>query len=162
MLFCPKVIVVRQPPQISEEQYKVADPQAEVEAIAEEPSFRLAAERITFAVASLTVVVLMALIVFLWITQDSQPPILSVTIADRICQEQGKYYVPFHITNAGGGTAESVQVIGELRINGKVAEQGEQQIDFLSSGEQEEGAFVFSRNPGQAQLVIRVASYKLP
>jgi uncharacterized protein (TIGR02588 family) len=53
-------------------------------------------------------------------------------------------------------------VIAELRINGKIEEVGEQQIDFLSSGETEEGAFVFSRDPRNVELVVRVASYKLP
>jgi uncharacterized protein (TIGR02588 family) len=53
-------------------------------------------------------------------------------------------------------------VIAELSINGKVEEDGEQQIDFLASGETEEGAFVFSRDPRQGELVVRVASYKLP
>jgi uncharacterized protein (TIGR02588 family) len=43
-----------------------------------------------------------------------------------------------------------------------VEESGEQQIDFLASGEKEEGAFVFSRDPRQGELVMRVASYKLP
>jgi uncharacterized protein (TIGR02588 family) len=53
-------------------------------------------------------------------------------------------------------------VIAELRINGEVEESGEQQIDFLASGEMEEGAFVFSRDPRKGELVVRVASYKLP
>jgi uncharacterized protein (TIGR02588 family) len=33
---------------------------------------------------------------------------------------------------------------------------------FLSSDESEEGAFLFSRNPRQGQLNLRIASYKLP
>lgn len=124
--------------------------------------FRLSAEWITFSIASLIVAVLIGLILFLWVTQDSQPPVISVTSEESVRQEQGKYYVPFTVTNAGGGTAESVQVIGELRVNGEVEEYGEQQIDFLSSNEKEEGAFIFSRNPNQGELLIRVASYKLP
>lgn len=124
--------------------------------------FRLSAEWITFTISSLIVAVLIGLILFLWVTQDSQPPVISVTSEESIRQEQGKYYVPFTVTNAGGGTAESVQVIGELLINGEVEEYGEQQIDFLSSNEKEEGAFIFSRNPNQGELLIRVASYKLP
>jgi len=124
--------------------------------------FRVAAEVITFAVASLIVAILIGLILFLWVTQDSQPPALSVTMEDAVRQVQGKYYVPFTVTNAGGGTAESVQVVGELRVDGEVAESGEQEVDFLSSGEKEEGAFIFNRNPADADLSIRVTSYKLP
>ena len=39
---------------------------------------------------------------------------------------------------------------------------GEQQIDFLSGGEIEEGAFIFSHHPQEGKLIVRVASYKLP
>jgi len=70
--------------------------------------------------------------------------------------------VPFTVTNTGGETAESVQIIAELRVNGEVLESGDQQIDFLSSGETQEGAFIFSRNPTQGQLIVRSSSYKLP
>jgi len=70
--------------------------------------------------------------------------------------------VPFTVTNTGGETAESVQIIAELRVNGEVLESGDQQIDFLSSGETQEGAFIFSRNPSQGQLIVRPSSYKLP
>lgn len=54
------------------------------------------------------------------------------------------YYVPFEVVNTGGNTAESVQIMAELLIDGKITETGEQQIDFLSSGKSEEGAFIFS------------------
>lgn len=124
--------------------------------------FRVAAEAITFTIASLIVALLIGLILFLWVTQDSQPPALSVTMESAVRQVQGKYYVPFIVTNAGGGTAASVQVVGELRVNGEVAESGEQEVDFLSSGEKAEGAFIFDRNPTEAELSIRVTSYKLP
>jgi uncharacterized protein (TIGR02588 family) len=64
--------------------------------------------------------------------------------------------------NKGDETAESVQILAELKISNKIEETGEQQIDFLSSGEQEEGAFIFTQDPRQGQLKIRVAGYKLP
>jgi uncharacterized protein (TIGR02588 family) len=63
------------------------------------------------------------------------------------------------VTNDGAETAESVQVLAELEIDGKVVESGEQQVDFLSKGEREEGAFIFSRNPQSGKLTIRIASY---
>lgn len=123
---------------------------------------RIRPEWITFTIASLIVAIIVGLVLWIWVTRNDQPPLLSVTVDREIRQEQGQYYVPFSITNTGGGTAESVQVIGELRVNGEVAEQGEQQIDFLSSNEKEEGAFIFQRDPNQAELLIRAASYKLP
>jgi uncharacterized protein (TIGR02588 family) len=55
-----------------------------------------------------------------------------------------------------------VQIIAELEIDGEVVESGEQQIDFLSGGEAETGAFIFSKNPQQGTLKLRAASYTLP
>jgi uncharacterized protein (TIGR02588 family) len=70
--------------------------------------------------------------------------------------------VPFTVTNAGGETAESVQVVAELRIDGEVVESGEQTLEFLSSQETTGGAFIFTRNPQEGELVMRVASYQEP
>lgn len=122
---------------------------------------RSTAEWTTFSIALLILTTLIGLVTYKWITQKDQPPLLSVTPETEIRQAPGQFYVPFSIINTGGATAESVQVIAELSINGEV-ESGEQQIDFLASGEKQEGAFVFSRDPRQGKLVIRVASYKLP
>jgi uncharacterized protein (TIGR02588 family) len=123
---------------------------------------RSRAEWTTFSIALFILAVIVGLVLYKWLTQKNQPPVLSITRQSDIREAPGQFYVPFSVTNTGGETAESVQVMAELRINGEVEEAGEQQIDFLASGEKEEGAFVFSRDPRQGELVIRVASYKLP
>ena len=120
------------------------------------------AEWVTFAIALLIVLTLVSLVLWTWATESKAPPLIAVQQHQEIRQEQQQFYVPFEITNSGGGTAESVQVLGELLENGQVVEQGEQQIDFLSSGEKEEGAFVFTRDPRPRTVRLRVASYKLP
>ncbi|BDI18112.1 TIGR02588 family protein [Nostoc cf. commune SO-36] len=127
----------------------------------EQPS-RSIAEWVTFSVASLIVAIIVSLVGYTWLNEKNQPPILSVTKKQTIREVDGQFYVPFEVENTGGDTAESVQIMAELLINGKVTETGEQQIDFLSSGETEEGAFIFSQNPRQGQLNLRVGSYKLP
>lgn len=123
---------------------------------------RSAAEWISFSIALFILAIVIGLIVYQWATQKNQPPVLSVTSNPEIREVPGQFYVPFSVTNTGGETAESVQVMAELKIDGTVEETGEQQIDFLASGETEEGAFVFSRDPRGGQLSVRVASYKLP
>jgi uncharacterized protein (TIGR02588 family) len=123
---------------------------------------RSLAERTTFGIALIILTIIVGLVIYKWLTQKNQPPVLSLQHSSEIREVPGQYYVPFAVRNTGGETAESVQVIAELRINGEVEESGEQQIDFLASGEKEEGAFVFSRDPRQGELVVRVASYKLP
>lgn len=119
------------------------------------------AEWVTFLIACFIVFTIIGLVLYTWVTQEDIPPILSIT-SKSIREAQGQYYVPFEVTNTGGGTAESVQVMGELLIDGKTSESGEQQIDFLSGGETSEGAFIFTHNPEEGKLVLRVTSYKLP
>lgn len=123
---------------------------------------RSSAEWISFSIALCILASIVGLVVYKWFTHESRPPVLSVTTEREIRETTGQFYVPFSVKNIGGETAESVQVVAELRVNGEVKEDGEQQIDFLAGGEQEEGAFIFSRNPREGELVIRVASYKLP
>ncbi|MEH1908500.1 TIGR02588 family protein [Nostoc sp.] len=123
---------------------------------------RSMAEWVTFSVASLILAIIISLVGYTWLNEKNQPPMLSVTKKQTIREIDGQFYVPFEVVNNGGDTAESVQIMAELLINGKVTETGEQQIDFLSSGESEEGAFIFSQNPRQGKLNLRVASYKLP
>jgi uncharacterized protein (TIGR02588 family) len=128
----------------------------------EQESERSIAEWLTFSVASLILAIIVSLVGYTWLNEKNQPPVLSVTKKETIREIDRQFYVPFEVINSGGDTAESVQIMAELLINGKVTETGEQQIDFLSSGESEEGAFLFSQNPRQGQLNLRVGSYKLP
>jgi uncharacterized protein (TIGR02588 family) len=123
---------------------------------------RSIAEWVTFSISSLILAIIVGLVGYTWLNEKNQPPILSINKKQAIREIDGQFYVPFEVVNSGGDTAESVQIMAELLINGKVTETGEQQIDFLSSGETEEGAFIFSQNPRQGQLNLRVGSYKLP
>jgi uncharacterized protein (TIGR02588 family) len=120
------------------------------------------AEWVTFLLSLAVVALIVGLVLHSWITQSDEPPILQVTGTTEIREVQGQFYVPFTVENLGGETAESVQVIGEIEQNGQVVETGEQQIDFLSAKEKQEGAFIFTRNPRQGNLNVRVGSYKLP
>ncbi|MGB6296840.1 MAG: TIGR02588 family protein [Rivularia sp. (in: cyanobacteria)] len=124
---------------------------------------RTVAEWLTFSVASFILIGVVGLVSFTWIKQPSQkPPLLVVTNNKPLRKVNGQYYIPFEVVNQGGETAASVQVIAELRIKGKVEETGEQQIEFLSRKEKETGAFIFSKNPEEGELQLRVASYKSP
>ena len=128
----------------------------------EQQQKRTPAEWATFAIACFILFTLTGLVLYNWLTKKQEPPIISVTRNTPIRETQEQFYVPFTVTNTGGETAESVQIIAELRVNGEVLESGDQQIDFLSSGETQEGAFIFSRNPSQGQLILQSSSYKLP
>lgn len=122
---------------------------------------RSPAEWTTFGIATVIVAAIAGLVVWDWLTAQNQPPVLTVSQTGTVRTVEDQFYVPFAVTNSGGETAESVQVMADLQLNGK-EETGEQQIDFLSAGETAEGAFIFSQNPQQGELSLRIASYKLP
>lgn len=120
------------------------------------------AEKVSFFVSLFIVATIVALIGYTWLTGDTNPPTLSVTTGTDIREAQRQYYVPFTVSNLGGSTAESVEVTARLLLNDGNIETGSQQIDFLSRKEQRNGEFIFTHDPQQGQLIIRVASYKLP
>ncbi|KKD35451.1 TIGR02588 family protein [Limnoraphis robusta] len=120
-------------------------------------------ERLSFGIAISILGLLIFLILYQWKVQEDQPPILSVIVEQEIRQFGTQFYVPFTVSNTGGETATAVQILAELQIEEENIQQaGEQQIDYLSGGEEASGAFIFTRNPKEGKLIIRVASYKLP
>ncbi|MBE9109624.1 TIGR02588 family protein [Nodosilinea sp. LEGE 07298] len=123
---------------------------------------RSAAEWVTFMVALIILLGLVGLIFFDWQTNQNQPPAFAVTVSEAARVTDGQYYVPFAITNTGGRIARMVQVTAELNTAGADDETGEQQIDFLSGHETKAGSFVFTHDPQGGNLVVRVASYRLP
>ncbi len=123
---------------------------------------RSIAERISFIVSVIIVACLVALIFYAWGTGKDSPPVLSVVTQSQIRQEDGQFYVPFTVTNQGGKTVESVQIVARLQNGGESTVWGSQQIEFLSGGESRSGAFVFDRQPQPDKLAVRATSYKLP
>jgi uncharacterized protein (TIGR02588 family) len=129
---------------------------------AQTPPKRNPAEWLTFGIASSILGGIIGLVIYLGINDKHQPPLISITQKDVIAKGNGQYYVPFEIVNQGDETAESVQILAELKTGEQTEETGEQHIDFLSSGETEEGAFIFTQDPSKGKLKIRVGSYKSP
>ena len=120
------------------------------------------AEWLSFGIAIFLVAVLVSLVVYRWVTQENTEPVMTLKREETIRQEEGQFYVPFTVTNTGGSTAASVRVVGELLVEEKLEEAGEQEISFLSAGEEASGVFIFTRNPEEGELIIRVTGYKLP
>ena len=123
---------------------------------------RTPAEWVTFGVASLVLGTISGLVIYSWSTDGDRPPVLIINRPEPIRAENQQFYIPFEIVNNGGETAESVQIIAELKRNGKVEETGDLQIDFLAENEKEKGAFVFTQNPQNGELILRIGSYKVP
>jgi len=128
----------------------------------EERQGRSLAEWVTFGIATMILLIITGLVIYDWLTAPSLPPTISIQRTGDIRRSNGQYYVPFTVENVGGDTVEAVQALAELTLDGEVVEEGEQQIDFLSGGEQHHGAFVFTHDPAQGDLTLRIGSYKLP
>jgi uncharacterized protein (TIGR02588 family) len=127
-----------------------------------EESQRSSAEWISFSIALILLGIVVSLIVYSWVSQTYKPPILEVETSADIRQVNQQFYVPFTVTNEGGTTVKSVEVVAELWIDDTLQQQGSQEITFLSGGEIQSGAFIFNYNPDRGKLIIRVASYQLP
>lgn len=118
-------------------------------------------EQVSFALSLVVLLAVLGGARYLWVC-DRNPDPPTLEISSDVEQRQGKYYVPFTVTNIGEETAATVQVVAELRVDGELVEWGAQEIDFLSRKEEAEGSFIFVRNPTEGELVVRVASYSRP
>lgn len=123
---------------------------------------RSLAEWVSAGIAAAILLAVAGLVLFVWFTPPAGPPVIIVTQTGDIREVEGQFYVPFEVKNVGDSTADAVQVLAELRVNGEVVEQGEQQFDFLSGSETEKGAFVFTQDPREGELQLSVGSYKVP
>lgn len=123
---------------------------------------RSMAEWVTFGIAALLLGTIAGLVVYSSLTKSDRPPVMTISRPEAIREENGQFYIPFEMINTGGETAESVQVIAELKQDGKIEPIGDLQIDFLASGETVQGAFVLNQNPQTGELILRVGSYQIP
>jgi uncharacterized protein (TIGR02588 family) len=103
----------------------------------------------------------MGLVIYADVLSQDRPPVLRVQVLQPLREVDQQFYVPFSVANEGGESAEAIQIVAELRL-GESTETGEQKIDSLSGGETVQGSFVFTHDPQQGELVLRVASYREP
>jgi len=123
---------------------------------------RSSAEWVSFIIASVICATIAGLVVYSWLTERDRPPVLKVEAIDNVREENGQFYIPFEVTNVEGQTVESVQIIAELEVDNEIKEAGDLEIDFLTKGEKEKGAFVFRHDPQKGKLRFRIAAYRLP
>jgi len=122
---------------------------------------RNCAEWITFLISSCILLALIGLILYDWLLSQQSPPVLQVKTEAVVEIREGQFYQPFVLENMGGSYAESVQVIASLTINPpNDLEVGEQEISFLAAGEKKSGYFIFTHDPREGELSVRVASYR--
>ncbi|MBA3288775.1 MAG: TIGR02588 family protein [Acidimicrobiia bacterium] len=122
---------------------------------------RLTPELVVFAAAVAVLLALAGAIVVLWV-QPQEAPSVTVEVVGDVRLVGSQTYMTGEVRNSGDETAEAVQVIGEMTLDGEVVAAGEQVVDFLSGGETESVVFIFDLTMPEADGRLRVASYKVP
>jgi uncharacterized protein (TIGR02588 family) len=116
---------------------------------------------VTFAVAAALLLGLAGAIGVLWF-QEREPVRLTVELIGEVRVVDSDSYLTAQVRNAGDETAQAVQVVAELVVDGEVIADGEQLIDFLSGGEVEEIVFILDQTAQEGETNLRVASYTVP
>ena len=121
---------------------------------------RTAAEWVTFAVAVVLVLGVIALVVS-EIPGGKAPPSPAVEVGG-VGERDGRFVVPVRVENRGERTAADVRVDATLTVDGEDVEEADLLVDFLSGGEKEDLEFVFDEDPDEGTLDVRVTGYRLP
>jgi uncharacterized protein (TIGR02588 family) len=120
---------------------------------------RSPAEWVTFAVA-LAIVAVVAGLIVREIPGSKRPP-EPVAEAAPVEARGDRFVVPVVVRNDGEQTAENVQVSATLTIDGAET-TGDQTVDFLAGGEEQDLEFVFADDPGDGELEVEVTGYLVP
>ncbi len=120
---------------------------------------RTSAEWTTFAVAVAILLALMGAIVLAAVrSHDEARP---VAVIERTQRVGDGFHVTVMVKNEGDKAAEAVQVVASLKLNGETTE-GDQTVDFLAGGDEEELVFVFADNPDSGELSVEVSGFTVP
>lgn len=92
-------------------------------------------------------------------SQDAPAPTVHAIGTSRLVGDL--HHVEVTVRNDGDKTAEAVQVVAELLIDGEATE-GDQVIDFLAGGEEVDLVFVFADDPDDGELTAEVAGFTIP
>lgn len=122
---------------------------------------RVTPEQATFAASAAILLALAVAIVALWV-QQRDPVTLSVEQVGEVRVAGRQSYLTAEVRNTGDETAEAVEVIAELVVDGDLLAEGTQSIDFLSGGDIETIVFIFDQSSPDAAAALRVASYQVP
>ncbi|HYG79313.1 MAG TPA: hypothetical protein VD861_02940 [Pyrinomonadaceae bacterium] len=119
---------------------------------------RAPAEWVALSVSLLLLASVVALIVWLWVTEPAGPPQFKVE-RGAARSEAGVYHLPVAVTNVGGQAAGQVRVEGRLSGGGQ-DERPATTIEFLPVRAREEIVLMFRTDPSGAS--VEVVSYQQP
>ena len=94
-------------------------------------------------------------------TDDGKPPVIVVE-PTSVTAAQGQYVVEIRVTNQSRKTAAAVQVEGVLTQGGADVETSNASLDYVPGKSRRTGGVVFTRDPRQHGLNLRVTGYERP
>ena len=119
---------------------------------------RTAAEWVTLVASLLVLAVVVAAIVA---QHGSKAPPAPVAVVDAVRSVGDAHHVEVTVRNDGDDTAEDVQVLASLEVEGETTD-ADQVIDFLAGDEEEQLVFVFADDPADGELTVEVTGFTVP
>jgi uncharacterized protein (TIGR02588 family) len=93
--------------------------------------------------------------------QDGVPPLLNV-VPVSLVQAPGQYVVEFEVRNDSATTGAAVQVEGTLKQGGSDVETSTASLSYVPGESSQRGGLVFTRDPRDYRLELRVTGYERP
>lgn len=81
---------------------------------------------------------------------------------DAPTQNSNGYLVEFELENTGDETASAVVIEGELKGGAESVEKSSATLNYAPSHSKRQGGLLFTKNPNDFELKIRVAGYEKP
>jgi uncharacterized protein (TIGR02588 family) len=95
------------------------------------------------------------------LTDAGRPPDLALELGSPVANGAA-WHAPFVAVNRGDRTAAAVKVLGELKLDGRVVETSEADLDYVPARSRREGGLFFSRDPADFELTLRATGYAAP
>jgi len=96
-----------------------------------------------------------------WRTDEKIPPLISVEPVGVVAQP-GHYVVEVKVENRSETTGAAVQVEGVLKAGDAAVETSNAAFDYVPGNSEREGALVFTEDPRNYRIDLRVTGYELP
>ena len=115
----------------------------------------------TGVLGALIVALFLSFLGYQAITGRDEPVELHTSVV-RIEASPSQYIVHYRVRNAGGETAESVRVLGQIVSDGTTVQQASATLAYVPDSSDRQGTLIFTQDPRSRDLRLRVVSYNVP
>ena len=93
--------------------------------------------------------------------RNGRPPVMEV-VPVAVVAARNTYVVEIRVKNLTHKTAAAVVVEGALKQGDTIVETSNATFDYVPGGSHRDGGLVFTRDPRQFRVVLRVTGYERP